>query len=73
MGTYAQDLRIFRNKKMHGRDMNCNDAVRIYVIRRRWVFEALGAGAAGGCESQLNRVHADLLGAGEAAPVCRAG
>lgn len=71
VGTYAQDLRIFRNKKMHGRDMNRNDAVRIYDSAAR-LFEALGAPEQQEwCESQLNRVHADLFGAGEVAPVRR--
>lgn len=71
VGTYAQDLRIFRNKKMHGRDMNRNDAVRIYDSAAR-LFDALGAPEQKAwCESQLNRVHADLFGTGEAAPVRR--
>ena len=63
VSTYAQDLRIFRNKKMHYMEMDRNDAVRIYDSgapeQKAW------------CESQLNRVHAELFGAGEAAPVRR--
>lgn len=71
VSTYAQDLRIFRNKKMHYMEMDRNDAVRIYDSAAR-LFEALGAPEQKAwCESQLNRVHADLFGAGEAAPVRR--
>lgn len=69
--TYAQDLRIFRNKKMHYMEMDRNDAVRIYDSAAR-LFEALGAPEQKAwCESQLNRVHAELFGAGEAALVRR--
>lgn len=69
--TYAQDLRIFRNKKMHYMEMDRNDAVRIYDSAAR-LFEALGAPEQKAwCESQLNRVHAELFGSGEAAPVRR--
>lgn len=71
VSTYAQDLRIFRNKKMHYMEMDRNDAVRIYDSAAR-LFEALGAPEQKAwCESQLNRVHAELFGAGEAAPVRR--
>ena len=71
VSTYAQDLRIFRNKKMHYMEMDRNDAVRIYDSAAR-LFEALGAPEQKAwCESQLNRVHADLFGAGEAAQVRR--
>lgn len=69
--TYAQDLRIFRNKSAHYVDLDRNDAVRIYDSAAR-LFEALGASEQQAwCESQLSRVHADLFGAGEAAPVRR--
>lgn len=69
--TYAQDLRIFRNKSAHYVDLDRNDAVRIYDSAAR-LFEALGASEQQAwCEGQLNRVHADLFGAGEAAPVRR--
>ena len=69
--TYAQDLRIFRNKSAHYVDLDRNDAVRIYDSAAR-LFEALGAPEQKAwCESQLNRVHADLFGAGEAAQVRR--
>ncbi len=69
--TYAQDLRIFRNKKMHYMEMDRNDAVRIYDSAAR-LFEALGAPEQKAwCESQLDRVHAELFGVGEAAPVRR--
>ena len=69
--TYAQDLRIFRNKSAHYVDLDRNDAVRIYDSAAR-LFEALGAPEQKAwCESQLNRVHTDLFGAGEAAPVRR--
>ena len=69
--TYAQDLRIFRNKSAHYVDLDRNDAVRIYDSAAR-LFEALGAPEQQEwCESQLNRVHADLFGAGEVAPVRR--
>ena len=69
--TYAQDLRIFRNKSAHYVDLDRNNAVRIYDSAAR-LFEALGAPEQKAwCESQLNRVHADLFGAGEAAPVRR--
>ena len=71
VSTYAQDLRIFRNKKMHYMEMDRNDAVRIYDSAAR-LFEALGAPEQKAwCESQLNRVHAELFGAGEAATVRR--
>ncbi|WP_455116481.1 DUF3320 domain-containing protein [Rothia mucilaginosa] len=71
VSTYAQDLRIFRNKKMHYMEMDRNDAVRIYDSAAR-LFEALGAPEQKAwCESQLNRVHAELFGAGEAALVRR--
>ena len=71
VSTYAQDLRIFRNKKMHYMEMDRNDAVRIYDSAAR-LFEALGAPEQQAwCESQLDRVHADLFGVGEAAPVRR--
>lgn len=71
VSTYAQDLRIFRNKKMHYMEMDRNDAVRIYDSAAR-LFEALGTPEQKAwCESQLNRVHAELFGAGEAAPVRR--
>ena len=71
VSTYAQDLRIFRNKKMHYMEMDRNDAVRIYDSAAR-LFEALGAPEQQAwCESQLNRVHAELFGAGEAATVRR--
>ena len=71
VSTYAQDLRIFRNKKMHYMEMDRNDAVRIYDSAAR-LFEALGAPEQKAwCESQLNRVHTELFGAGEAAPVRR--
>lgn len=71
VSTYAQDLRIFRNKKMHYMEMDRNDAVRIYDSAAR-LFEALGAPEQKAwCEIQLNRVHAELFGAGEAAPVRR--
>ena len=69
--TYAQDLRIFRNKSAHYADLDRNDAVRIYDSAAR-LFEALGAPEQQAwCEGQLNRVHADLFGAGEAAQVRR--
>ena len=69
--TYAQDLRIFRNKSAHYVDLDRNDAVRIYDSAAR-LFEALGAPEQQEwCESQLNRVHADLFGAGEVVPVRR--
>lgn len=69
--TYAQDLRIFRNKSAHYVDLDRNDAVRIYDSAAR-LFEALGAPEQQEwCEGQLNRVHADLFGAGEVAPVRR--
>ena len=69
--TYAQDLRIFRNKSAHYVDLDRNDAVRIYDSAAR-LFEALGAPEQQAwCEGQLNRVHADLFGAGEVAPVRR--
>lgn len=69
--TYAQDLRIFRNKSAHYVDLDRNDAVRIYDSAAR-LFEALGASEQQAwCESQLSRVHADLFGAGETAPVRR--
>ena len=69
--TYAQDLRIFRNKSAHYVDLDRNDAVRIYDSAAR-LFEALGAPEQQAwCESQLDRVHADLFGVGEAAPVRR--
>lgn len=69
--TYAQDLRIFRNKSAHYVDLDRNDAVRIYDSAAR-LFEALGAPEQKAwCESQLDRVHADLFGVGEAAPVRR--
>lgn len=69
--TYAQDLRIFRNKSAHYVDLDRNDAVRIYDSAAR-LFEALGAPEQKAwCESQLDRVHADLFSAGEAAPVRR--
>lgn len=71
VSTYAQDLRIFRNKKMHYMEMDRNDAVRIYDSAAR-LFEALGAPEQKAwCESQLDRVHAELFGVGEAAPVRR--
>lgn len=69
--TYAQDLRIFRNKSAHYVDLDRNDAVRIYDSAAR-LFEALGAPEQKAwCESQLDRVHAELFGVGEAAPVRR--
>ena len=69
--TYAQDLRIFRNKSAHYVDLDRNDAVRIYDSAAR-LFEALGAPEQQAwCESQLDRVHADLFGAGETASVRR--
>lgn len=69
--TYAQDLRIFRNKSAHYVDLDRNDAVRIYDSAAR-LFEALGAPEQQAwCESQLDRVHANLFGVGEAAPVRR--
>lgn len=69
--TYAQDLRIFRNKSAHYADLDRNDAVRIYDSAAR-LFEALGAPEQQAwCEGQLNCVHADLFGAGEAAQVRR--
>lgn len=71
VSTYAQDLRIFRNKKMHYMEMDRNDAVRIYDSAAR-LFEALGAPEQKAwCESQLDRVHAELFGVGEATPVRR--
>lgn len=71
VSTYAQDLRIFRNKSAHYVDLDRNDAVRIYDSAAR-LFEALGAPEQQAwCESQLDRVHADLFGAGEVAPVRR--
>ena len=69
--TYAQDLRIFRNKSAHYVDLDRNDAVRIYDSAAR-LFEALGAPEQQEwCEGQLNRVYADLFGTGEVAPVRR--
>lgn len=68
VSTYAQDLRIFRNRKMHYAEMDRNDAVRIYDTAAR-LFEVLNAPEQQKwCESQLDRVHADLFGAGTALP-----
>ena len=68
VSTYAQDLRIFRNRKMHYAEMDRNDAVRIYDTAAR-LFEVLNAPEQQKwCENQLERVHAELFGAGTALP-----